>query len=110
GKAGAIPTRIPGKFGVDEIQTVKGMIPVLDAAIKMYAADVAGVTLNGSLFVYDCELFSMGSDRELVAWHDADDGEQCSSGLPALGAAAGMVVGDLGVDANFDGVSATKAT
>ncbi|MNE48738.1 hypothetical protein D3C80_1432220 [compost metagenome] len=71
------------------------MCAVLDAAIQVHAALAAGVPLNGRLGVDHRQFLGMLGDPELVARHHCDQGEQRALGLPALGAAAGVIVGRL---------------
>ena len=80
---------------MDEVKTVQRMRLVLDAAVHVHATDTAGMPLDGSGRVDDLELLPVGSDAEIVACDDPDDREHRALGLPALGAAAGMIEGDV---------------
>ena len=91
-----------------EIQPLEGMV-LLDAPEHMYPALLARVTLDGSAPIDDSELLCVGRDTQGVPRHDPDHGEQRASGLPALGATAGMVVRDVALDADFDFVLGTVA-
>ena len=45
------------KLGVDEIQTVEGMLGVLDPAIHVRPAIPAGITLDGRALIDDLQFF-----------------------------------------------------
>src|SRR5579871_1501877 len=89
---------------MDEVEAVERMAGVLDAAVHMRAASLAGVALDHSGGVDDLQLVAVLQHRNVLPWHDGDDGEVCALRLPALGAAAGVVMGDVALDANLDGV------
>lgn len=81
------------------------------AAVKREASVEAGDTIA---FLYgtgvnNAQLFSMGSDTDLVARHHGDLREQRAFRLPALGAAACVVVRSLAGDGDFDLVAAAFA-
>lgn len=95
GELGLLPALLGAELGVDEIEALEGVVD-LDAAVQVGAAAGAGVALDRGLGVHDAELRLVGRDRQVVPRHDADDAEERACGLPALGAAAGVVVGDVG--------------
>ena len=78
------------------------MFGVLDPAVHVNAAAFAGVALNGSSGIDDRELVRVFGHRQLIARDDRHDREQCARRLPTLGAAAGVIVGGLRVDRDFD--------
>jgi len=67
-----------------------------DAPEQVDAALLARVALDGGRRVDDAQFLRVGCHGEFVDWDDADDGEEGASRFPALGAAAGMVVQDVG--------------
>src|ERR1700745_4127944 len=81
------------------------MLGVLDAAVHVYAALLAGVPLNGGVGVHDLELVSILGHTELVARHDRDLREQRARGLPAFGAPTDVIIGALGRNVHLDGVA-----
>lgn len=76
---------------VNEIQTLEGVVD-FDAAEHVHAAVLARVALDRRRRVHDLELLRVGRDPKLVAGYDADDGEERALRLPALGAAACLVL------------------
>jgi len=109
GKFGTGPALVVGAFGMDEIEAVERVATVLDAAIHMDAAVLAGVPLNGRRRVDDRQLLCVRGDTEVVPRHYRDLGEQGALGFPALGATAEMVVRALPLDRHFDGILRTSA-
>lgn len=106
---GLLPALLVGELDVDKVKTLEGML-LLDAAKQVDATVTAGVSLNSSTLVDDGELVSVGGDLELVAGNDSDDGEESTLRLPALGAATGVVVGDLTLEGDLDGVGGALAS
>src|ERR1700733_4461523 len=90
------------QFGMDEVQTVERMVLVLDAAVHMRAADLAGVPLDGLRGIDDVKLVAILQHGDVVAWNHRNHREDRAVGFPALGAAAGVVVGDIALDADLD--------
>src|SRR5580704_6966446 len=80
------------------------MSALLDATIHMCAADLARVTLNGRTGIDNGQLVAVLGHRDLVTRRHGHYREQRTLGLPALRAAAGMVVRRLGLDGNLDRV------
>jgi hypothetical protein len=83
------------QLGVNEVQALERVVN-FDAAEHVHTAVLAGVALDHGRFVDDGELVLVGGDAQLVAGHDADDGEERAGGLPAFGAAAwffGLIIG-----------------
>lgn len=85
---------------MNEIQALERVI-LLDAAEEVDAAGLAGVALDGGAGVEDVQFLRVGSHFDVVDGHDGDDGEERAFGLPALRAAAGVVVEDVAGDGYF---------
>src|ERR1700738_3256150 len=83
---------------MDEVKPVERMRLVLDAAVHMRAATLAGVPLNRRRGIDDVKLVAIFEHRHIVARNDGDDGKGRPVGLPAFGAAAGVIVGDADLD------------
>ena len=83
------------QFGMDEVEAVERMLGVLDPPVHVDAAALAGIALDGGARIDDGEFVAVLRHRQVGARHHGDDGEDRAGRLPALGAAAGMVVGDL---------------
>src|SRR6266851_2702066 len=96
------PTAFLEQFGVDEVQAVEWMARVLDAAVHVRAAALAGVALDHRGRIGDLELVAVFEHGHVLPWHDGDDGEGGTLGLPAFGAAAGVVMGDIALDPDLD--------
>jgi hypothetical protein len=96
------PARFGRQFSVNEIEAVERMFGVLDPAVHMYAAALAGVTLNSGVGIDDHELARVFRHRQLVARHHRHYREERTRRLPALRAAASMIVGGLRIDRDFD--------
>lgn len=73
-----------------------------DATEEVHTALFACVSLDGRLFVDDMEFLAVGGHRKLVDRDDANDGEESACRLPALRAAACMVVEDVAGECNFN--------
>ena len=108
GELRLLPTLLIRELNVDKVETLEGVI-VLNATEQVNTTVTAGVSLNSSALVNNSELVTVGSDLELVAGDDSDDGEESTLGLPALGASAGVVVEDVTAEGNLDGVGRALA-
>jgi len=108
GELRLLPALVIRELDVDKVETLEGVI-ILNAAEEMNAAVTAGVSLNSSALVNDSELVTVGSDLDLIAGNDSDDGEESTLGLPALGASASVVVSDLAAEGNLDRVGGALA-
>lgn len=108
GELRLLPALLIRELDVDKVETLEGVI-VLNATEQVDTAVTAGVSLNSSALVDDGELVTVGSDLELVAGDDSDDGEESTLGLPALGASAGVVVSDLAAEGDLDRVGGALA-
>lgn len=69
---------------------------LLDASEQAGAARATGVSVDGGRGVGDVEFFRVGCDGEVGGGDDGNDGEEGAVGLPAFGAAASVVVDDVG--------------
>src|SRR3977135_1914775 len=78
------------------------MALVLDPAVHVHAALLAGMPVDGRLGVHDRELVAVRLDAQVVAPHDGDLREQRPFGLPAFGAAAHVIVRALPLDRYLD--------
>src|SRR5262249_992692 len=89
-------------FRMDEVKTIERVTLVLDAAVHVGTACLASVALDHCGGIDDLQLVAILEHRHVLTGHHRDDRECCASRLPALGAAAGMVVGDVALDADLD--------
>ena len=77
---------------MDEIKPEEWVIFVFDTAIHMNAAPRAGVSLNTCGGVHDLKLMFVRGYAEVVTRHDRDPREHCALRLPALRAAAYVIM------------------
>src|SRR5215831_10634837 len=96
------PARFARALGVNEIESVQRVALVVDPAVHVDAALLARVPLDGRLGIHDCELVAVRFDAQVVARDDGDLREQRSFRLPALGAAAHVIVCALTLDRYLD--------
>src|SRR5882672_2271092 len=75
---------------------------VLNPAVHMRATRLAGVSLDSRGRVDNLQLVAVFEHRDIFAWHNGDHREGRTGRLPAFGAAAGVVVGDIALDADLD--------
>src|SRR3981081_4351561 len=87
---------------MDEVKAVERMRLVLDAAIHMRAPHLAGISLDRRRAIDDLQLVAVFEHRHIFARHNGDHREGRAVGLPAFGAAAGVIVGDVALDADLD--------
>src|SRR4030095_4891706 len=80
-----------------------------DASVHVYAAAVAGMALDRGAAIDHGELLAVGGHAYVVLRHDGDHGEHRARRLPALGAAAGVVVSDVALDGDGDGIRGAVA-
>jgi hypothetical protein len=83
-----------------EIQSIENVV-LLDTPVKMDTTFFAGVTEDCGVGVEDVEFVSIGSYGQVGDGDDSDDGEERTAGFVALGAAAGVVVEDVGGEGYF---------
>lgn len=81
-----------------KVQALERVIVLLNAAEHVRAAGAASVALNCGVCVDDAQLVGVGGHLDGVFGDDSDDGEECARGFPALGAATGMIVGDVALE------------
>lgn len=93
---------------MDEVQSLERMI--LDNATEhVHSAILAGVSLDCSRGVDDCELVLVGRYGEVGNRHDTDDREEGSRWLPAFRAAASVVVSYIARNLDLDFVAGAVA-
>jgi hypothetical protein len=90
------------QFGMDEVETVERVSLVLDAAIHMGAAGLAGVPLDRRRGIDDVKLVAVFKYGQAFARDHGDHGKNRPLRLPAFGATTGVVVGDVALDGDFD--------
>jgi hypothetical protein len=103
-----LPALVVAQLDVHKVQPPERMRR-LDAAVQMHAAVPARVALDRGRGVDNVQFVRVGGDGERGGGEDADDGEQGAGGLPALGAAAGVVVGDVAGEGDLDFVAGAVA-
>src|ERR1043166_4734303 len=89
------------QLGVDERQPLE-RVDLLDRSVHVRAARGAGVALDQRRFVDDGEPIAPRQHLDLVAGHDGDHREDRPRWLPALGAAAHVVVRDVRANRDLD--------
>ncbi len=95
-----LPTLLLSKLGMYEIEALERMV-LLDATVHVYATFLAGIALNHGAIINHLQLVFARCHLEFINWNNAHDGEQGTRRFPALGAAAGMIVSDVGVELHF---------
>lgn len=83
-----------------KVQALERMF-LLNTSKHMNAALFASITLDHSGLINDMNLALTGLDLDLVRWDSSNDREECAFRFPALGAAAGVVVGDIASELNL---------
>src|ERR1700739_3702670 len=87
---------------MDEIQTIERMVLVLDATVHMRAADLAGVPLDSLRGIDDVKLVAVFQNGHVISRNHGNHREDRAGWFPALGAATGVIVGDVALDADLD--------
>src|SRR5436305_10269552 len=87
---------------MDEVEAVERMRLVFDAAVHMRAANLASVALDRRRGIDDLKLVAVFQHLDVVARDHRDDGEGRTLRLPALGAAAGVIMGNVAGDGDLD--------
>src|SRR5579859_751977 len=90
------------QFGMDEVEAIEGMALVLDAAIHMRAADLAGIALDHRGRIDDLQLVAVLEHRHVLTGYHGDDREHRALWLPAFGATAGVIMRHVALDADLD--------
>lgn len=86
---------------MDKVQTLEGVI-LLNATEQVNSAVLASIALDGGFLVDYGELGGVGGHGDGVTGNNADDGEEGALGLPALGAATGVVVSNIAAEGDLD--------
>jgi hypothetical protein len=107
-KARGRPTGFLEPLGMDEIQPLERML-AFDRAVHMNAAFDTSVSLNQRARVDDFELVAVFKNFDVFVRSDGDDRQDSAIRLPAFGATASMIVGDLSFDAHLHGPALTEA-
>src|SRR5262245_16333283 len=94
---------------MDEIQSIKWMIFVLDPTVHVHSAFLAGMPLDGCGSIHHSKLVRVPRHAQLVTRHDSDLCEQCTFRFPTLRAATHVVVGALPLDAHLNSVMSALA-
>src|SRR5690242_2704729 len=87
---------------MNEVETIEGVTLVLDAAVHVGAAGLAGIALDHRRGIDDLQLVAVFEDRHVLARDHGDDREGRARRLPAFGAAASMIMSDVALDADLD--------
>jgi hypothetical protein len=93
---------------MDERQSLKRMF-AHDWPIHMHAAFLAGGALDQGSGIDDSELIAILQDFDTFGRSDRHDRKDCTFGLPALRAAAGVIVGDIALDPHLHGIAGALA-
>src|SRR6185437_5452554 len=101
-KARSSPAAFGEELGMDEIEAVERVALVLDAAVHMRAAGLAGIALDRRRAIDDLQLVAVFQNAHAVARDHGHDREGRAFRFPALAAAAGMIVSDIPLDGDLD--------
>lgn len=107
-KLGLLPSLLVRELDVDKIESVESM-RLFNPAEHMNPAINTSMALDDCGGIDDGKLRLVCLDAQVVTRNDTDNGEERSGGLPAFGAAAGMVVGDVALETDNDLVRGTAA-
>src|ERR1700690_3340392 len=86
---------------MNEVQSVERMSFVLDPAEHVGAANLAGMPLDRRRCIDHVKFVSVFENRDVLARYDRDHRKDGPVRLPAFGAAAGVVVGDVTLDTDL---------
>src|SRR5580692_5489245 len=89
------------EFRMDEVEAVERVSLVLDAAEHMRTASLAGVPLDGLRGIDDVKLVAVLKDGHVISRNHRHYRESRADRFPALGAAAGVIVSDVSLDADL---------
>src|SRR5271169_6753055 len=87
---------------MNEVQTIERMPLVLDAPEHVRAANLAGMPLNRRRRIDHVKLVAVFENADVVARYHGDHRKDGPIRLPAFGAPASVVVGDVALDAYLD--------
>src|SRR6476620_2372822 len=87
---------------MDEVEAVERVSLVLDAAVHVRAAGLAGVPLDSLRGIDDVKLIAIFQNGHVIARNYRHDRESRTGRFPALGAAAGVIVGDIALDVDLN--------
>jgi hypothetical protein len=106
---GLLPSLLIRELSVDKVQTVKS-VRLLNSTVHVDSAFAACLSQNDGCGIDDLKLRFVCLDSQVVAGNNADHGEERAGGLPALRAAACMVVGNVALETDDDFIrgAATK--
>lgn len=82
---------------------------LLDTPEEVNTAVLAGIALNGSILVHNRKLRGIGCHRDGVSRYNANHREERTGWLPTLGAATGVVVGNIAIQGDLDLVGGAVA-
>lgn len=106
---GLLPSLLIRELRVDKVETVKS-VRILDSTEHVDSAFAACMSQNDGFGIDDLKLRPVLLDGHVVAGNDADNGEERAGRLPALRAAACVVVGNVALETDDDFIrgAATK--
>src|SRR5882757_7365261 len=87
---------------MDKVEAVERMSLVLDAAVHVRAAGLAGVPLDRLRGIDDVKLVAVFQNGHVIARNHRNDRESRTGRFPALGTATGVIMGDITLDADLD--------
>src|SRR5436190_16068318 len=87
-----------------KIKAIQRVILVLDPPVHVDATILAGMPLDGRLFVDGLQLVAVLRHAELVTRYDGNYREKCARRFPAFRAAACVIVRGLTLQCNLDGI------
>jgi len=85
-----------------EVEPIERVRLVLDPSVHMRSADATSMPLDCRGWIDHLELIAIFENSDVVARHHRDYGKDRPVRLPAFGAAAGVIVGDIALDADLD--------
>lgn len=101
---GFLPALLVGQLNVHKVETMEGML-LLDTAKEVHTALCTGVALDRRALIDDLQLVPVGSHLNLVPGDDTNDGKEGAGWLPALRAAARVVVRHIAPQGYLDGLT-----
>ena len=95
---------------MNEIKAIKRMAFVLDPAVHVNAAFLAGMTLNGCFGIDDRKFVSVGGYADVVPRNDRNLRKKSACRFPAFRTAANVIVRTLSFDRYFNFVLCAGAS